>query len=315
MSATHLTNIAIVGAGGNVGSHITRALLATGKHSVTAITRAGSTGDLPAGLAAVKTINYDDPTTLVAALQGQQVLINTISASASEAQEKLVDAAAAAGVQWIVPNEWASDYTNVALGEAIMLGPSALAMRRYIESKGLKWIAVSCSFWYEYSLAGTEGRYGFDFAEKKLTLFGDGSTKISTTTWPQVGRAVAGLLSLPVDGASPCVRDWANDAVLIESFALSQRDMLASVLRVTGDKESDWTISHEGTKERYARGTKMLGEGNMIGFLISMYTGAFIEENPAYHGDKVVNEKLTLPKEDLDKATKEAVRMAKATEA
>ena len=313
MPSNTLTRVAIVGASGNVGSHITSALLATGKHQVTAITRAGSTSKVPEGIIAIKSIDYNDPSTLVEALKGQEVLINTVSASAAggDVQEKLVDAAAEAGVQWIVPNEWGSDNSNTALVEATMLGPPALAMRKYIEGKGLKWIAISCSFWYEFSLSGTEIRYGFDFPNKRLTLFDEGTTKISTTTWPQVGRAVASLLSLPVDGQSPCVSDWKNDAVLIDSFTLSQRDMLDSVLRVTGGKESIWTISREAAKERYARGQKMLAGGDfMAGFGTCMYTAAFFEENPAYHGGKVVTEKLGLPKENLDEATKEGVRMA-----
>lgn len=312
MAATYLTRVAVVGAGGNVGSHIVTALLATGKHEVTAITRAGSTSKLPDGLTAVKSIEYDDPVTIVEALKGQQVLIITVSVEGVNVSEKLVDAAAEAGVEWIIPNEWSIDNTNTSLGEAIMLGPPQLAMRKYIESKGLKWIAISCSFWYEFSLAGTEARYGFDFPNKKLTFYGDGTTEISTTTWPQVGRAVASLLSLPVEGQSPCVSDWKNDAVIIDSFTISQRDMFDSVLRVMGDEAPDWTVTYEDPKERYARGQKMLAEGNMMGFGVAMYVAGFFEENTADHSDKVVNDKLGLPKESLDEATKEGVRMAMA---
>ena len=320
MSPNHLTKIAIVGASGNVGSHIVSALLGTGRHQVTAITRAGSTSKLPEGLAAIKSIDYDEPSNIAEALTGQEVLINTVSVAGMNVGEKLVDAAAEAGVEWIVPNEWGIDNTNTSLGEAMGLGPPALAMRKYIEDKGLKWTAISCSFWYEFSLAGSEARYGFDFAKKELTLIGDGKTKISTTTWPQVGRAVARLLSLPVNPQEvaeqgPFVSDWKNDAVVIESFAVSQRDMFDSVLRVTGQKESNWTVTHEDTKKRYERGQKMFAQCDMAGFATFMYTAGFFEGNPTFHGDKVVNEKLGLPKENLDEATKEAVRMGMAAAA
>lgn len=38
----HVENIAIVGAGGNMGSYITQELLKTNKHKITAVTRAES---------------------------------------------------------------------------------------------------------------------------------------------------------------------------------------------------------------------------------------------------------------------------------
>lgn len=59
------------------------------------------------------------------------------------------------------------------------------------------------------------------------------------------------------DGTSPCVSDRTDDAVLVETFAPSQRGALASVLRVMDDEGVDWTIWREGTKERYACGTKI----------------------------------------------------------
>lgn len=118
MPLNHLTRVAVVGAGGNVGSYITAALLGTGKHQVTAVTRAGSSTKLPEDLAAVTRIDYDDPATIAAALPGQGILINTVSVTGVNVGEKLVDAAKEAGVQWIVPNESSIDNINAAFGKA-----------------------------------------------------------------------------------------------------------------------------------------------------------------------------------------------------
>ena len=63
----------------------------------------------------------------------------------------------------------------------------------------MHWIAVTCSFWYAFSLAGGEARYGFDLDTKKVTLFDNGRTKINHTTFPQLGHAVGSLLSLTVN--------------------------------------------------------------------------------------------------------------------
>ncbi len=93
-------------AGGNVGKYIADALLKTGKHKVTAITRPDSTSKFPTGME-VKKVNYDDQSSLVEALQGQEVLIITMAVMAPEDQEaKLIEAAAAANVPWVLPNEY-----------------------------------------------------------------------------------------------------------------------------------------------------------------------------------------------------------------
>lgn len=81
---------------------MTEALLKTGKHTVTAITRADSKSTLPDGVA-VKKVDYDQAKTLVSALRGQDALVVTISGYApiQGTEEKLVRAAAEAGVSWM----------------------------------------------------------------------------------------------------------------------------------------------------------------------------------------------------------------------
>lgn len=103
-----IQNVAIVGATGSVGGHITEHLLKTGKHVVTAITREGSNSTMPDGVKAAK-VNYDDPDTLVEALKGQDVLIITMKTGQFEAQARLIEAAAKANVAWIMPNEYSPD--------------------------------------------------------------------------------------------------------------------------------------------------------------------------------------------------------------
>ena len=105
----HIRNIAVVGATGSVGKHITASLLKTGKHTVTAITRADSKSQLPDGVRAAK-VDYEDQNSLVDALKGQQALVITMNAMAVKTTVgKLIEAAATAGVEWIMPNEYAPD--------------------------------------------------------------------------------------------------------------------------------------------------------------------------------------------------------------
>lgn len=293
-------------------------LLKTGNHTVTALTRGDSTNKVPAGVK-VATVDYNDPATLVEALRGQDALVITMAVTAPpDTQDKLITAAAEAGVPWVLPNDWGLDSTDPSLGEDTMLGPPRIKARELIERLGKSsWISTICSFWYEFSLGGSELRYGFDFKNRSLTLFDDGKTKINTSTWEQCGRAVAALLSLkvlPEDAGDkePTVSRFRNNYLYFSSFLLNQRDMFDSVLRVTGTSEKDWTIKHENSKERFQEGVAQFKQGNMEGFVKLLYTRVFYQDGSGdFQTSKgLSNELLGLPEEDLDERTKVAIDMA-----
>ncbi|KAF4618135.1 hypothetical protein G7Y89_g14973 [Cudoniella acicularis] len=246
----HIKNIAIVGAGGNLGSHIIASLLAKGEHTITILTRPESTSVFPTGIT-IKNIDYSSHSSLVSALHGQDALIITMAVAAPPDQEaSLITAAAEAGVKWIMPNEWGQDFSNPALvKELLFLGPRLEKTRKLIEDLGVSsWLLVTCGFWYEYSLAGTEWRYGFDFKERTVTFYSDGMQKINTSTWPQIGRAAASLLSFKIlpddedDTSEAILSRFKNKRCYMSSFLISQKDMWESVMRVTGTGESDWKI-------------------------------------------------------------------------
>lgn len=307
-----------------MGSLIVEALVAGGKHTVTAITRLDSTSKLPDGLHAVKKADYDDHASLVSAMQGQDVLIITMNVMAPrDSQKKLIDAAVEAGVSWLMPNEWGGSHDqDPEVSKDTLIGEGLKANRAYIKEVGgdkIGTIGLCCGFWYEFSLAGTEARYGFDFDKKEVTFYDDGTAKLSTSTWPQSGLAVAKLLSLKVlpedeNDTAPCLSRWRDGSVHVSSFTLSQKDMFASVLRVTGDKEADWKVSYEDVKERYKRGFDMMQKGQFVGFGILLYARMFYPGNPGDFSNRLDNKVLGLPEEDLDEATKVAIKMAKAGE-
>ncbi|KAK5733859.1 hypothetical protein LTR17_009411 [Elasticomyces elasticus] len=305
--AASLKNIAIVGAGGRIGGFIANALIEQGQHHVTAITRPDSTAELPSSIHDVKKADYASHSSLVEALKGQDFLVISMNVMApKDSQTRLIDAAVEAGVRWIMPNEYGGSWSSSEqMGKDDLLGPGILAIRKYIEEKGANWVSCVCGFWYEFSLSGAEIRYGFDFKKRSLTIFDDG----------KVGRAVSKLLALPVSGSSPCLEDWKNKQLCISSFTLSQRDMFDSVLRVTNTQESDWTITNEGTQDRLKRGQEMMKQGNFAGFAIMLYVSVFF---PNGRGDNTAlnqNDKLGLPKEDLDEATKVAVEYVESGKA
>ncbi|KEY73012.1 hypothetical protein S7711_04675 [Stachybotrys chartarum IBT 7711] len=316
-SSAFIKKVAIVGAGGNVGRFITNALLKTGKHDVTAISRFDSQSKLPEGVA-VSRVDYAKPATLVDALRGQDALVITMGSMADkDASAKLINAASEAGVQWILPNEWSPDSDNEGLVKDVFIYKPKADIRKAIADLGnTSYIGVSTGFWYEWSLASPLS-YGIDLVNHKATLFDEGDVKISTTTWPQVGRAVAALLSLPVSAqssnAEASLENYKNKMIYIKSFTVSQRDMLESAFRVTGTKEEDWTITKEPAQERYANGVKEFKEGNRAGFIKFMYTRIFYPDGSGdtEHSKGTLNEVLGLPEEDIDKATMVTLERAK----
>ncbi|KAM0457386.1 hypothetical protein ACHAPV_003298 [Trichoderma viride] len=313
-----IERVAIVGAGGQVGKHIAEELLKTGKHTVTAITRTGSKSKLSAGVKVVE-VDYDNEQSLIDGLKGHQFFFISMAVTAPKGtQEKLIAAAAKAGVPWIMPNSYGADFANKKMLKETMTDGNSDGVAA-IEKAGLSWIYMSCSFWYEYSLSMGEPFYGFDIPTKKVTFYDDGKTRINTSTWRQCGRAAAHLLSLkelPDDenDTSPTVSQWRNKPLYVSSFLVSQRDMLDSIHRNLGTKDGDWEIQYEATDARYSRAMEMLKAGNFLGFGMGMYSRAFFPNGDGNFEAKygLANEPLGLPKEDFDEATKLAIEMAEA---
>lgn len=317
MAKNYIEKVAIVGAGGRVGKFIVEELLKTGKHTVTAITRTDGKNVLPSGVRIAK-VDYSDPSSLISALQGQDALIITMSVFAPpDTQTKLIEAAAAANVPWVLPNEFGGDPLNVEQGKDSFLGARKAKYREHIEELGKSsWIGIACGFWYEFSLAGGPLRYGFNFKEKSVILYDDGTTKINTSTWPQCGRAAAALMSLKIEpekeGDVALATHFKNKPAYISSFTVNQSDMLESVLRVTGDKMEDWKVTKVPVKECYKSAVEEYQKGNQMGFMNLLYARAFFPESSGNFGKTkgLHNDVLGLPKEDFDEFTKLGIQMS-----
>lgn len=235
-------------------------------------------------------------------------------------QQKLIAAAAEAGVKWILPNEWGYDVQHPGLFKDAFVGPAHKKYWEQIEGLGVSsWIGVTCGFWYEWSLGGGEMCYGFDIPGRKVVFFDEGETRINTSTWPQVGRGVAELLSLPIlpadeNDKSACLSNYRNDFVRISSFRVNQKEMFESVLRVTGTKKEEWEISNEDSVQRYQAGVAKMQKGDMMGFAQAMYTRVFWKDGSGdFESSKgVMNGVLGLKEgeEDMDAFTKVAVGRA-----
>lgn len=295
-------------------------MLKNGKHNITAITRVGSTNKISDGVH-IKKVDYDDQSSLVEALKGQDALVITMGVTAPpDQQTKLIEAAAAANVPWVLPNEFGGDGLNEEAGKDTLIGPPKKQVRDHIEQLGKSsWIGIACGFWYEYSLAVGPFTYGFDWKNRTATFFDDGTTRLNTSTWPQTGRSVANLLGLKVlpddeNDKSPCLAHFRNTFVYVSSFAVNQKEMLDSILRVTGAGPDDWKVTHVPVKERFQQGVEELQKGKRTGFGKMLYGRMFYPDKAGlFEATRGLdNEKLGLPKEDLDEFTKVAIDLVES---
>ncbi|KAK7977709.1 oxidoreductase CipA [Apiospora saccharicola] len=266
---------------GTIGKYIVEALLQKGQHELTAITRKGSTSVMPAEVTAVA-VDYENPSTLVEALREQEALIITLPSTGLDQQAtklKLVEVAVEAGVPYVLPNEWTVNIANEKLADDVFFGGE---IRRRVEELGFSaWVAVTTSLWYEFSLGLSPQCYGLNWAGRTFTFHDEGTRKINAITMPQNGRAVANLLSLPIQpsGVAPSLETYKNNFIYVSSFLVSQRDMFESVVRVTGtDPIKDWTLRLDEAAVRYRAGLGEMQAGDRAVYMKLLYARVFFPD-------------------------------------
>ncbi|KNG84345.1 oxidoreductase CipA-like protein [Aspergillus nomiae NRRL 13137] len=312
-----IQRVAIIGAGGTVGKPIAQELLKTGKHTVTALTRVGGQNTLPEGIQTVL-VDYHDETSLVNALKGQDAVVITLPVTAApDTHSKIVQAAAKAGVKYVMPNVWGCDAANDSLVNSGLGWERVPRSFEEIEKTGVSsWMALICGFWYEHSVSLGPATFGFNFAEKKVVFFDDGKTPMNVSTTAQCGRAVAKLLSLKVlpedeNDQSVTLSRWLNKPVYISSFRVTQKEIFESWKRVTGEKHEDWTVVYESSRERYEQALERVRNGDHGAFVQAMYSRVLFPNGDADYESKhgLANEPLGVPQEDLDTQTRNAKAM------
>lgn len=132
-------------------------MLAAGKFNITAITRSSTIGTLPShDSLTVKKGDYDSPGFLAEAFKDQDALVFSLHFSAvGTEQVKLIDAAAQAGVRYILPTEYGSDNANEVLRDSVFINAMKTAARQRIEElakvhEGLCWIGVITNPWIDF---------------------------------------------------------------------------------------------------------------------------------------------------------------------
>lgn len=329
--SNHLKNIAIVGvglspmlrhhqeftdrqilqAGGNVGSAALKHLLASDREfNITIVTHEGSKSTFPSSPSiAVKKGSYDDAAFLQNAMKDQDAVVLALGFFGMGEQPKLIEAAAKAGVKYILPTEYAGDGLNKEMVDAVPVFHGKREARQQIEQLGAKWIGVATNPWADQSLR--LGLCGVDLFNKKATLYSD-SKVFNMSTLNQVGLGIARLLSLPTsnpENPRASLEHYTNNFVYISSFLVTQGRILLSAQEATGTSDSDWTMETDTVAEWIKRCKEQMAQGDrtgMMGITFAYYLGEGLGGN---YTDKAVEDMrvLGLEMEDFDAKVKEEV--------
>ncbi|KAK4498841.1 hypothetical protein PRZ48_009351 [Zasmidium cellare] len=296
--------VAIFGAPGNIGSQLVTHLLKQDKHEVTAVTRPSSTAVFPSSVT-VKKGSYTDTKFLETVLQGQDVVVLMLGFAALKYQDGIFEAAAKAGVKYVLPSDYGASAENEKIVGLVPLFKTKWEQYHKIESLGMKWVSVVTALWIDYSIEW--GTFGFEVPERKATLYTDG-VPFSTTTMARVGEGVAAFLELPKDVIE---ETFANSFLYLSSFTLSQAQIFEAVMRVTGTTETDWQIKHQKAQDLIDEGHAMVKSGQLAGHFKIIYGAHYQPGMGTNYSEKAATSLLGLPQEDLDKIVKAAVDSAR----
>lgn len=297
---TIIKNVTLVGANGNLGSKILEALVAAGTFRVTVIRRKSSksTPSQP-----VRVVEVSDDWTLEElrdALKGEDAAIAAWPLRNVDEHLRYANAAAAAGVKRFIPADYGSvDARSQYARKLVQLFDRKVKVRERLEilsaeSNGsFTWTSIVCGHFFDWGL--TNGFLHFYPDQKRADILGDGTAKSSNSTLSQVSKALVRILQKP--------EETKNRVLMIQSFCVSQLDVLRSLEKATGSK---WDAKHEDIDEFVARHKAKADAGNKESIEDLVFALGVVEGNWEDKEDFAMD-LLGLQNEDLDQAVKDAL--------
>ena len=255
-------------ASGNLGSHILKALV-DANFNVTVLTRSNKPGLYDAKVKVVE-VDYASVESLTAALKGIDALVCSLGHAGLESQTLLIDASVAAGVKRFIPSEYGSCTTNPKVASFPIYVPM-FKIKNYLEEKAkegqLTWTVLACGAFLEFIF---NQPFLLDYANHKATLYDEGDNRTSSTSMPNVGKAIAGILKN--------AKATENKIVRVSEVILSQNQLLGMAEEVR--PEIKWEISKVQTSALLKEGLDGVAAGDF-----SMPTMMKILSGTALAGD------------------------------
>ncbi|KAK8065784.1 hypothetical protein PG997_012531 [Apiospora hydei] len=247
-----IKNVALLGATGDLGAPMLKVLIAAGTFHIMVVQRRSSKSAPPPD-PSVRIVTVDDDMSLESlreALQGQDAVIASFRPRDVDVHLRLADAAAAAGVKRFVPADFGScDSSSERVQELVPLFLAKVRVRERLqklaaEKPGFTWTSLVTGHLFDWGLR--ENFLHFNLKTRTADILDDGKYRSSTSTLERVSEAVVKVLQNEEVGR--------NKMLFVQSFCVSQLDVLASLEKATGDKwKVNWLGSEQFIKESKAK--------------------------------------------------------------
>lgn len=210
-------------------------------------------------------------------------------------QNKLIDAAIAAGVKRFLPSEYGSNTLDERGREIVPIFNAKLETIKYLKTKEkeISWTSIVTGPFFDWGLR--VAFLGFDGESRTANLFDDGEAVFSSTNLNQIGIATVNALK-NADLTK-------NQYVYIGGFQTTQKEILTAAEKATGTK---WTVNKVNVKEHIEQGRAKLQSGDHSGIMYLIQGATFGKEQQLgdFASMGLWNEKLGVPKEDLEETVK-----------
>lgn len=253
---------------------------------------------------------------LTEAFKGQDAVVSALSTTPVTKDDiglRIVDAALAAGVKRIIPSEFGVNNLDPRARSLVPVYDLKGKMLSHLQQKAadsngkLTWTSVSCGSWLDWALnpAKSGNFLGIDIKNRKATIWDSGRSRFTVTTSTNTGRAVAKILTNP--------QLTQNKQVFLSDFVTNSREIIESLEKQTGEK---WSIEEKqsGPELKAQREKFDAGEFAATFPLLSLSFVADVDVGYDFPKEyEVWNEKLGLPKQEMDVVVKEAIELSKSS--
>lgn len=205
--------------------------LVKGGYEVTLLSRSEKPDEsLPADVRRI-TVDYNDKQSLANALHGQDAVVSTVGMEGISGQKLIIDAAIQAGVRRFVPSDFGSLTTDPAASH-LLHHINMVKIQDYLRSKSnkIEYTIFSIGAFTDFLV---KSGMAFDWEQKTAQLWGDGTSRISTTSLQGAARAIVGALKNP--------EPTKNKNLHVHELVVTQSQLLD--LAKKSSPEAQWTIT------------------------------------------------------------------------
>ncbi|KAF2214167.1 hypothetical protein CERZMDRAFT_38520 [Cercospora zeae-maydis SCOH1-5] len=290
-----IKSVVLLGADGNIGPSVYEGLRNNG-FDITVLKRKSSQSKSKYPKEAFVSDAFEVEE-LIPVLQGHDAVVVTINGNQVDIQKRIADAAVRAGIKRFIPADFGSvDSSSPLTQDLVPLYRNKSALRSHLISLAAShptftWTSLVCGHFFDWSLDFLHIWYD----SHTMDILDSGSTKWSASTFSQVALATVRILQRP--------DITANRMIYVQSFCISQNEVLEAFERATGVK---WKVNRLDSEAYKMERVRKRDEGSKEAIEDLVWLLGAIDAN--WEGRKdFAMEELGLENEDLDVVVKKVV--------